>query len=191
MSSSLPHYVLFSMSAGGAGSEGRWSFCLQPQDGSRQVKAADVEPELRGERLELLSIVRGLEALDEPSAVTLVTDSSYAYRGMAHGMDQWRADGWTWEAFGKMVPVKNRDLWQRIDRAMTYHKVDPQRRLSRHPQQSVPAPHFPMARRTARSQPEPVRTTDDRIWIRIERFVRRVAARFGCRGWAPTVSGSY
>lgn len=197
MSSSLPQYVLFSSSTGGAGSESRWSFFLEQQDGPHQVRAADAEPDLRGERLQLLAIVRGLEALDEPSLVTVVTDSSYAYRGLAHGMDEWRANGWTWEAFGKMVPIKNRDLWQRIDRAMIYHQVDCQRRRVKQPRQPVPAPHFPMAQYSPVAQcgSNPKRDAarvpkGHRFRGRIEGCVHRLAVWLGRNSWAPTGSGS-
>jgi RNase H-like protein len=55
--------------------------------------------------------------------VTLVTPSKYVNRGLAQGLPEWRHNGWQWEHFGEMVPVKNRDLWQRVDRALDYHQV--------------------------------------------------------------------
>jgi len=85
---------------------------------------ADQEPEVQGERLELLTVVRGLEALDQPSRVTLMTSSKYVREGIRYGLSEWQSNGWCWESFGEMVPVKNRDLWQRIDRAMRFHEVD-------------------------------------------------------------------
>lgn len=84
---------------------------------------ADQEPATGGERLELLAVVRGLEALAEPAQVTLVTPSRYVTNGLTYGLDEWRTNGWTWEAFGRMVPVKNDDLWRRLDRALEVHQV--------------------------------------------------------------------
>jgi len=145
MSGSLPHYVLFSSAATPSDrQEGRWRIRLQDPDGAARLEAAEVEPRVRGERLELLAVVRGLEALDEPSDVTLVTDSNYVVRGLTDGLDEWRANGWTWEAFGDMVPVKNRDLWQRVDRAMIFHRVDVRRTTRPKADGPVPAPHFRM-----------------------------------------------
>lgn len=121
MSVPTPHFLLFSH---GRNDQGEWSFVLQAADGSVTFEAADSEPETHGERLELLALVRGLEALDQPSRVTLVTPSRYVNRGLAYGLDEWRRNGWTWECFGEMVPVKNRDLWQRVDRAVQFHQVE-------------------------------------------------------------------
>lgn len=118
-----PHYLLFSESCR-KNSQGEWRFVLQSIDGAQQLEAADAEPDARGERLELLAVVRGLEALAQPSRVTLVTPSKYVNRGLTYGMEEWRANDWQWEHFGEMVPVKNRDLWQRVDRALLYHQLE-------------------------------------------------------------------
>jgi hypothetical protein len=84
----------------------------------------DSEPTATGERLELLAVVRGLEALEGPARVTLVTKSRYVSRGIKVGLPQWRANDWCWENFGRLVPVRDHDLWQRVDRALLFHEVD-------------------------------------------------------------------
>jgi ribonuclease HI len=126
MSAPTPHYLLYSASAPGDAehSPGDWRFVLEALDGSAKVEVADSEPDIRGERLELLAVVRGLEALDQPSKVTLVTPSRYVSRGISHGLSDWRQNDWQWERHGEMVPVKNRDLWQRVDRALEFHRVE-------------------------------------------------------------------
>jgi ribonuclease HI len=88
------------------------------------LEADDTEPEVDEHRLELLAVVRGLEALNEPSRVTLVTRSRYVTRGFRYRLEQWRENDWCWERFGEMTPVRNSDLWRRIDRAMQYHHVE-------------------------------------------------------------------
>ncbi len=123
MKVATPHYLLFSESSRKS-SQGQWRFVLQSIDGSEQFEAADAEPVARGERVELLAVVRGLEALAQPSRVTLVTPSKYVNRGLTYGLAEWRANGWQWEHYGEMVPVKNRDLWQRVDRALLYHQLE-------------------------------------------------------------------
>ncbi len=123
MKVATPHYLLFSESCRKQ-AQGEWRFVLQSIDGSEQLEAADAEPDARGERLELLAVVRGLEALAQPSRVTLVTPSKYVNRGLMYGLEEWRANDWQWEHFGEMVPVKNRDLWQRVDRALGFHELD-------------------------------------------------------------------
>lgn len=123
MSVPTPHFLLFSRGER-RNDRGEWSFVLQAADGSATLQASDSEPELRGERLELLAVVRGLEALDQPSRVTLVTPSKYVNRGIAYGLEEWRQNNWTWERYGQLVPVKNRDLWQRLDQALRVHQVE-------------------------------------------------------------------
>jgi ribonuclease HI len=117
------HFVLVSES-NAAGEAGRWRFVLRSEDGLERLAAEDVEPDVRGERLDLLAVVRGLEALEQPSRVTLVTRSDYVRKGIRFGLTEWRKNGWQWEYFGEMVPVKNGDLWQRVDRAMRFHEVE-------------------------------------------------------------------
>jgi ribonuclease HI len=129
MSTKSPHYVLYSdaLNSEGEGGRrgGRWHFVLEALDGESVIEAGEHEPDptTRGERLELLSVVRGLEALDQPSRVTLITPSRYVRRGLRFGLEEWRHNRWRWEHFGKLVPIKNQDLWQRVDRALRYHEV--------------------------------------------------------------------
>jgi len=128
MTTTLPRYLLFSESSKSnstaQSASGRWHIVLESMDGSTKLEAGDAEPDVVGERLELLAVVRGLEALDQPSQVTLVTASRYVNRGLHFGIRDWQENGWQWERFGRMVPVKNHDLWRRVDHAMKYHQVD-------------------------------------------------------------------
>lgn len=123
-----PHFLLFSESRPKENQQndttGQWRFVLEAVDGSSKVEAADKEPQTSGERLDLLAVVRGLEALDQPSRVTLVTPSRYVSRGLRDGLQEWRENGFQWERFGQMAPIKNGDLWQRIDRALDFHQVE-------------------------------------------------------------------
>jgi len=123
MNGTEPKYLLFSDCRSGE-TAGRWRFVLRRLDSAQRLVAEDVEPTVRGERLELLSVVRGLESLEEPSRVTLMTACTYIREGIRHGLAEWRTNGWRWERFGQMVPIKDLDLWQRVDRAMQYHRVD-------------------------------------------------------------------
>lgn len=120
---------------------------LESVDGQMKLEAADEEPNVRGDRLDLLAVVRGLEALDQPSRVTLVTPSAYVSRGLRSGMEQWKEAGWQWERFGEMAPIKNYDLWRRIDQALKYHEVevrnwrlDPPARAEKSPQVDASQP---------------------------------------------------
>jgi ribonuclease HI len=127
-----PHYLLFSTTDIRDKAEaesrcaeigGRWRFQLESLDGSASFGAVGEERPMDRGRLELLAVVRGLEALDHPSDVTLVTSSRYVSRGIRFGLRSWRDSGWRWEHFGQMAAVRNADLWRRIDVAMQIHHV--------------------------------------------------------------------
>jgi len=139
MKTSTAHYVLYSAPDGDSESR-RWRFQLRTADGAPKIEAEDVEPNLSGERLQLLAVVRGLEALDEPSRVTLMTPSCYVREGIRYGLPEWRKNGWRWECFGQMVPIKNGDLWRRVDTAMQYHQVECRTWRIDRPQAAVPPP---------------------------------------------------
>jgi ribonuclease HI len=119
-----PHFLLISEGAIEAGREARWTFVLQSVDAEEHFSATDSEHETRASRLELLAVVRGLEALDQPSRVTLLTRSRYVRRGIRRELNHWRDRRWRWERFGKLVPIRDHDLWQRVDRALQYHQVE-------------------------------------------------------------------
>jgi ribonuclease HI len=123
MNDSSPHYLLM-CEASRAEGVGRWRFALRPVDGSTGLEVADVEPDIWGERLDLLTVVRALESLDQPSKVTLIGCTRYVEQGILYGVPDWRENGWRWEYFGQMVPVRDADLWQRMDRLLQFHQVD-------------------------------------------------------------------
>lgn len=119
----LPHYFL-RCEIEPAELPGHWRFELTRPDGAPGEEAADVEPGVGGIRLELLTVVRALESLDEPSRITLLNPSATLRQGILYGLADWRAYGWQWEWFGQLVPIKNADLWQRLDQAMQFHHVE-------------------------------------------------------------------
>ena len=126
MSTCTPHFLLFSEARPPVeGDEtGRWHFVLESLADGDSLEAAEEVPAVSAEQLELLAVVRGLEALDQPSRVTLVTTSRYVARGLRNGLSHWRENDFQWERFGRLVPVKHGDLWRRIDRALGFHRLD-------------------------------------------------------------------
>lgn len=101
----------------------QWHFQLAANNGSLHLDVTDEEIDAPLDRLELLAVVRGLEALDQPSRVSLVTPSRSVCHGLRFGLDQWRENAWQWESFGQMTPIKNEDLWRRVDQAVAIHRV--------------------------------------------------------------------
>jgi ribonuclease HI len=171
MNPGMPHFMLFaetgpdvgkarSGKAGGRDSTerpegccwGAWRFVLRSADGVKYFEAADVESDVLGERLDLLTLVRALESLDQPSCVSLIGCSNYIRQGIQFGMPEWRTNDWLWEWFGQMVPVKNADLWQRLDRLMAFHQVECRvRRIDgAHPAAAMPNYLAPRAGRAGR-----------------------------------------
>ena len=70
--------------------------------------------------MELTAAIEGLKALREPCAVVLTTDSVYVRSGITEWLPNWKKRGWKTSA---RKPVKNIDLWQRLDEAVQAHKV--------------------------------------------------------------------
>ena len=101
-----------------------WRFELQRVGARDAIVESDCDPGVFGERLELLAVIRGLEALDQPSRVTLLTVSSYVQRGLQKGLGKWRAAEWQWESASQIRPIKDADLWQRLDQILEIHTVD-------------------------------------------------------------------
>jgi ribonuclease HI len=118
-----PHFLLFAEAQAESG-RGSWRFSLSRVGEPNGFAAAAPEPIACQERLELLAVVRGLEAIDEPARVTLVTNSRYVNRGLKRGLAEWRLADWRWERFGQLVPVRDADLWRRVDRALEFHELD-------------------------------------------------------------------
>lgn len=160
MSIRRPHYLLFSecriQDETESSPVGHWRFVLETVDGEDRLEAADREFNLGSERLQLLSVIRGLEALDQPSRVTLITPSRYVTRGMRFGLHHWRHSNWCWEYDGEMRPIKNRDLWQRLDQTLQFHQVRCRWLRLDVPQRAevpcIPRPHF-LARQRPGRQP--------------------------------------
>ena len=72
-------------------------------------------------RMELMAAIQALETLTRPATVRLHTDSTYVRNGVTQWMPRWRSNGWLTSA---KEPVKNADLWQRLDRATARHQVE-------------------------------------------------------------------
>ena len=119
-----PHFLLYAEASARGSHRPRWKFVLQSIGGDDRLTAVDTEPETRPSRLELLAVVRGLEALDQPSCVTLLTRSRYVRRGLRRELNHWRERRWRWERFGKLVPIRDDDLWRRVDRALEFHQIE-------------------------------------------------------------------
>jgi ribonuclease HI len=118
-----PRYLLFAAGAGRSCQPHCWRFLLEPAGEGQRLAASDVEHGIDRNRLELLAVVRGLEALEQPSEVTLLTGSRYVRRGLRYDLGHWREANWRWESFGRQVPIRDHDLWKRVDQALGIHRL--------------------------------------------------------------------
>ncbi|MEM9031606.1 MAG: ribonuclease HI [Pseudomonadota bacterium] len=102
---------------------GGWGVLLVARDGDAVLRERELtggEPETTNNRMELLASISALEALDRPAAITVVTDSAYVKNGVTGWIFGWKKNGWKTSA---KKPVKNEDLWRRLDAAAARHEV--------------------------------------------------------------------
>jgi len=102
---------------------GGWGVLLQARDGEALVRERTLcggEAETTNNRMELLAAITALETLKAPSAITIVTDSAYVKNGVTTWLHGWKKNGW--KTTGRK-PVKNAELWQRLDAARARHDV--------------------------------------------------------------------
>lgn len=97
---------------------GGWGALLRYEEQERELYG--YQAEATNNQMELMAAIRGLEALTAPCEVVLTTDSKYVLQGMTEWMAGWKRKGWR-SASGQ--PVKNQDLWQRLDKAAQPHKI--------------------------------------------------------------------
>ena len=117
---SLPHIELFTDGAcSGNPGPGGWAFVLKHPSTGAAREASGGEPSTTNNRMELISVIEGLKALDRPCRVDLYSDSQYVVKGLREWMDQWKAKGWK---RGRQ-PLKNLDLWQKLDELRQRHQL--------------------------------------------------------------------
>ena len=127
MSNKLPHFLLLTEThcdPHDRAAGGRWRFVLDSMSTDQRTEVSEVEPDVWGERLELLSVVRGVEALEQPSKLTLISSSAYVSKRIRHGFDSWIQNEWRWENFGLLKAVKDVDLWKRVHAATKIHSIE-------------------------------------------------------------------
>ena len=102
---------------------GGWGVLMIARDGDTVVKERELSggaPETTNNRMELMAAITALETLARPSALTVVTDSSYVKDGITKWLFGWKKNGWRTAA---KKPVKNAELWQRLDAATQSHDI--------------------------------------------------------------------
>ncbi|MFO0519809.1 MAG: ribonuclease HI [bacterium] len=98
---------------------GGWGALLRR--GSHEKELFGGEPHTTNNRMELLAVIRALEALTRPSRVRVHTDSQYVQQGISSWIHGWKRKNWRTAAG---APVKNVDLWKALDEAAARHEIE-------------------------------------------------------------------
>ena len=115
----LPHVTIFTDGAcSGNPGPGGWGAILRYGDVEKELKGG--ENPSTNNRMELMAAISALEALKKPAQVDLTTDSQYVRQGITSWIHNWKKNGWR---TADKKPVKNADLWQRLDAALKAHHV--------------------------------------------------------------------
>ncbi len=116
---SEPHVTVHTDGAcSGNPGPGGWGAILGFGDHEKELKGG--EPHTTNNRMELMAAIAALEALKRPCVVDLYTDSQYLRDGILQWIKKWKANGWR---TADKKPVKNVDLWQRLEEALKRHTV--------------------------------------------------------------------
>ena len=122
MTPARPHVELFTDGAcSGNPGPGGWAYILRHPATGATREASGAEPDTTNNRMELRAVIEGLRALTQPGLVDLTSDSQYVLKGMKDWLDAWKRRGWK---TADKKPVKNIELWQRLEKAALAHKVE-------------------------------------------------------------------
>jgi len=102
---------------------GGWAFILQHPASGKEIERHGAERETTNNRMEMMAVIQGLEALKRPTCVELISDSTYVGKGLCEWMPKWKANNWRRGRGRDAKPVKNIDLWRRLDALLATHRV--------------------------------------------------------------------
>ena len=97
---------------------GGWGAILRDEGRDQEIFGG--EPQTTNNRMELTAVIRALETLERPSTVEVYTDSQYVQKGISEWLPDWKRRGWR---TADKKPVKNVDLWQRLEGVAGKHRV--------------------------------------------------------------------
>ena len=98
---------------------GGWGTILRAKGKEKELSGG--EKQTTNNQMEMMAVIIGLEALTRPCQVKVTTDSQYVLKGMTEWLAGWKAKNWKTAA---KKPVKNVELWQRLDKAAQPHKIE-------------------------------------------------------------------
>jgi ribonuclease HI len=119
VSDTVPVQIFTDGACSGNPGPGGWGALLRA--GGKEKELSGGEAATTNNRMELMAAISALEALKRPCRVEIYTDSNYVKDGITRWIHKWRRNGWR---TADRKPVKNADLWQRLDTLMGTHDVD-------------------------------------------------------------------
>ena len=102
---------------------GGWGFILRHLPTGKEMEDSGGDHNTTNNRMELTAVVKGLEQLKRACHVELFTDSVYVGKGLSEWMPKWKSNGWKRREGKTLKPVKNEDLWRRLDELVHQHQV--------------------------------------------------------------------
>lgn len=102
---------------------GGWAYILRHPATGKEKECSGGEPVSTNNKMELTAVVEGLRALKKPAQVELFTDSVYVGKGMTEWLPKWKRNGWKRKDGKRLVPIKNEELWRKLDALLARHQV--------------------------------------------------------------------
>ncbi|MDO4587925.1 MAG: ribonuclease HI [Planctomycetia bacterium] len=124
MSDQKPEVILYTDGAcSGNPGPGGWGFILRhPKTGKELIQSGGLKMTTNNQ-MELIAVIEGLSILKKPTFVEIVSDSAYVLNGLSSWMQNWKKNNWRRKTKSGWEPVKNVELWQKLDHLMTIHEL--------------------------------------------------------------------
>ena len=102
---------------------GGWAYILRDSITLQEREGSGGESNTTNNRMELMAVIAGLSALTRSCRVDLYSDSKYVLQGLESWMHSWKKNNWRRRTSEGTKPVKNDDLWKRLDELISFHDV--------------------------------------------------------------------
>jgi ribonuclease HI len=120
----LPFVQLFTDGAcRGNPGPGGWAYILRHPKTLTEKEGSGGLALTTNNQMEMQAVISGLEALKTASEVEVVTDSAYVANGCSQWLPGWKKNGWRRKDGGQWKPIKNQELWQKLDELLSKHRV--------------------------------------------------------------------
>ena len=103
---------------------GGWAYILRHPASGTEKEISGAQSNTTNNQMELMAVIQGLAALKRRCSVKLFTDSSYVGKGITEWMVNWKKNNWRRREKSRWVPVKNVELWQKLDELVERHEVE-------------------------------------------------------------------